>query len=94
MTEKQFSADSVPELTPGFRLQWEQAQNCHVLLYPEGMVQLNGPAGEIMKRIDGELSSADLITKLKEAFPGAEIDNDVYNFLEAAHDNGWIRAKA
>jgi pyrroloquinoline quinone biosynthesis protein D len=24
-----------------FRLQWEPAQNAHVLLYPEGMVRLN-----------------------------------------------------
>ena len=34
-----------------FRLQWEPAQDCHVLLYPEGMVKLNQSAGEILKRV-------------------------------------------
>ncbi len=43
----------VPAVGRGFRLQWEPAQNAHVLLYPEGMVKLNGGAGEIMKRCDG-----------------------------------------
>ena len=47
-----------PRIGSGFRLQWEPAQNCHVLLYPEGMVKLNGSAGEIMVRCDGERSIA------------------------------------
>jgi pyrroloquinoline quinone biosynthesis protein D len=37
------------KLKPIFRLQWEPAQNAHVLLYPEGMVKLNQSAGEILK---------------------------------------------
>jgi pyrroloquinoline quinone biosynthesis protein D len=52
------SAESKPRVGPGFRLQWEPAQECHVLLYPEGMVRLNGSAGEIMKRCDGERSAS------------------------------------
>ena len=36
-----------------FRLQWEPAQDAHVLLYPEGMVKLNQSAGEILLRCDG-----------------------------------------
>ncbi|HBQ81209.1 MAG TPA: pyrroloquinoline quinone biosynthesis peptide chaperone PqqD, partial [Erwinia persicina] len=24
----------------GYRLQWEEVQNCHVILYPEGMAKL------------------------------------------------------
>ncbi len=31
----------MPRVGAGFRLQWEPAQDCHVLLYPEGMVKLN-----------------------------------------------------
>ena len=41
-----------PRITAGLRLQWEPAQDCHVLLYPEGMVKLNQSAGEILKRCD------------------------------------------
>ena len=28
---------AVPRLGHGFRLQWEEVQGCHVLLYPEGL---------------------------------------------------------
>ena len=38
-----------PRVARGFRLQWEEAQGCHVLLYPEGMVKLNRSAGEILR---------------------------------------------
>ncbi len=85
------NANSIVTIAPGFRLQWEEAQNCHVILYPEGMVRLNTAAGEILKRCDGKNSVADVLTDLNTAFPDADIENDVYHFLEAAHDNGWIK---
>ena len=40
-------ADARPAIAAGMRLQWESAQEAHVLLYPEGMVKLNGSAGAI-----------------------------------------------
>ena len=49
---------SRPRIASGFRLQWEEAQGCHVLLYPEGMVKLNRSAGEILARCDGQRSVA------------------------------------
>ena len=42
------SEDAVVELYKQYRFQWEKAQDCFVLLYPEGMIQLPGSAGEIM----------------------------------------------
>ena len=45
--------DGTPRLGHGFRFQWEPAQSCHVLLYPEGMIKLNRSAGEILARCDG-----------------------------------------
>jgi pyrroloquinoline quinone biosynthesis protein D len=48
----EFSRDSVPSVAKLFRFQWEEAQACFVLLYPEGMVKLNTAAGEILKRCD------------------------------------------
>jgi coenzyme PQQ biosynthesis protein PqqD len=44
------------------------AQNAHVLLYPEGMIKLNGSAGEIMKRCDGEATIADITADLERTF--------------------------
>jgi pyrroloquinoline quinone biosynthesis protein D len=81
---------AVPALKPMFRFQWEPAHDCHVLLYPEGMVRLSHSAGEILKRVDGERSVDTLIGELRDAFGGAELDADVLAFLEQARENGWI----
>lgn len=91
MTDHRFDDDTVPRIAPYFRFQWEEAQNCHVLLYPEGMVKLSPSAGEILKRIDGTRTVQQLLLSLKEAFPGAPLENDVYKFLEVAYERGWLR---
>ncbi|MCX4190843.1 pyrroloquinoline quinone biosynthesis peptide chaperone PqqD [Methylophaga sp. OBS3] len=94
MSERRFTENSVPVLALGYRFQWEPAQDCHVLLYPEGMVKLNGPAAEILKRISEKKQTvSELIAELKAAFNGADLDDDVYQFLEEAYDNDWIRAE-
>jgi pyrroloquinoline quinone biosynthesis protein D len=88
-----FTADNIPEIAPTFRFQWEQAQDCYVVLYPEGMVKLSQSAGEIMKRCDGETSVASIIEDLNKQFPDADLDDEVYKFLEEAREQGWIRSK-
>jgi pyrroloquinoline quinone biosynthesis protein D len=93
-TGRVFAADSVPQMVPGKRLQWEEAQNCWVILYPEGMIKLNGSSAEIMKRVDGVRSVTAIIDDLKQAFPGVELDKDVYAFMEVAHEQQWIRPKS
>jgi pyrroloquinoline quinone biosynthesis protein D len=94
MSDPVFTASSIPVLALGYRFQWEPAQNCNVLLYPEGMVKLNGAAGEILKRIsENKQTVAELIAELKVAFNGADLDDDVYRFLEEAYDHDWIRAE-
>lgn len=86
--------ETIPVLSPGYRFQWEQAQDCFVLLYPEGMVKLNFAAGEILKRVvEKEQTVAELITELKAAFDGADLEADVYQFLEEAHGHHWIRLR-
>jgi len=81
----------IPALNPHFRLQWEAAQESHVLLYPEGMVQLNGPASEILTRVDGVHSVAQIVDQLQQNFPEAEdLAEDVEAFLVDAHEQNWI----
>ncbi len=84
--------DTVFALSPTYRLQWEEAQNCNVLLYPEGMVTLNQSAGEILKLCDGATTVAALVAALEEKFGASGIEPDVVQFLETAVENGWIRA--
>jgi pyrroloquinoline quinone biosynthesis protein D len=84
--------NSIPTITPTYRFQWEEVQNCYVLLYPEGMVKLNPSAGEILKLCDGTQTINAIIASLQQQYPNAEIENDVHEFLEIAHENNWIRA--
>ncbi|MEJ2761723.1 MAG: pyrroloquinoline quinone biosynthesis peptide chaperone PqqD [Gammaproteobacteria bacterium] len=74
-----------------FRFQWEEAQDCYVLLYPEGMVKLSHSAGEILKHCDGKKSIQDIIVHLKEQYPNADLDEDVVRFIEEAMQHGWLR---
>jgi pyrroloquinoline quinone biosynthesis protein D len=81
---------SQPRVGPGFRLQWEQVQDCHVLLYPEGMVKLNGTAGEIMKRCDGQRDLAAIVRDLEQTFEAEDLRPDVAAFIEMAAKQGWL----
>jgi pyrroloquinoline quinone biosynthesis protein D len=84
------SSDARPRVASMYRLQFEQAQQSWVLLYPEGMVKLNGPAGEILKRCDGRLSVQELIADLESAYGQTGLGSDVCDFLNDAHERGWI----
>ena len=62
-----------------------------MLLYPEGMVKLNGSAGEILAVCNGERSVAEIIGLLTEKFPEApDIETDIIDFLVTAHTNQWL----
>lgn len=81
---------SVPRVGRGFRLQWEEAQQCQVLLYPEGMVKLNGSAGEIMKRCDGARRIAEIVADLESAFGAQGLERDVLAFVDIALGKQWL----
>jgi len=84
---------TILELTRHFRFQWEPAQQSHVLLFPEGMIKLGGSAGEIMKRVDGKVSVGAIVEDLQKVFLGADLRDDVVQFLKEAHAKGWIRPR-
>jgi pyrroloquinoline quinone biosynthesis protein D len=80
----------VPRIGPRYRLQWEPAQDCHVLLYPEGMVKLNRSAGEILARCDGRRSAAAIVAELETAFATQGLQADVLAFMELAQRQQWV----
>ena len=82
--------DCRPRVGAGFRLQWEPAQDCHVLLYPEGMVKLNQSGGEILKRCDGQRSVAAIVNELEQAFSTQGLGEDVLAFVEMAGKQRWL----
>ncbi|EWG99697.1 pyrroloquinoline quinone biosynthesis peptide chaperone PqqD [Halomonas sp. BC04] len=87
------NGSTVYRLRPGWRLQWEEAQQRHVLLYPEGMVQLNDSAGAILATLDGQRDVDGVVATLQAQFPDAPptaIEQDVLEFLLDADRQGWI----
>jgi pyrroloquinoline quinone biosynthesis protein D len=82
-----------PAIGQGFRLQWEPAQNAHVLLYPEGMVQLNGSAGAILSRCDGEQTLAEIVAALEQAYGASDLAGEVTAFVELALDRQWLELR-
>ncbi len=83
---------STPSVAAMFRLQWEEVQQNWVLLYPEGMVKLNGSAGEIMRRLNGEKTVQALIDDLEKDFGASGLQADVLAFLDIAQTQGWIQS--
>lgn len=79
-----------PQLSHRFQMQWEAAQGNYVLLYPEGMVKLNGSAAEILKRCDGHHSVPAIVDELEAAFDTSGLRADVDGFLHAASERGWL----
>ena len=65
-------------------------QDCYVLLYPEGMVKLNGRAGEIMKRCDGQRSVAAIVADLEAALSAGGLEGDVLAFVQMAGQQRWL----
>lgn len=84
-----------PEQTPmfrrGYRLQWEEVQQSHVILYPEGMAKLNDSAAAILQLVDSKSTLQGIIDQLNARFPGADgLAQDVLEFFQSAYEQKWV----
>ncbi len=86
--------DAPLRFSPLHRLQWEEAQQRHVILYPEGLVELNTTSAEILKRCDGEHTLRTIVEELERKYQTEGLTDDVREFLEIALENGWIETAA
>ncbi|EMI1408989.1 MULTISPECIES: pyrroloquinoline quinone biosynthesis peptide chaperone PqqD [Klebsiella] len=85
---------SIVAFRRGYRLQWETAQESHVILYPEGMAKLNETAAAILELVDGRRDVAAIIAMLNDRFPEAGgVDDDVIEFLQIACQQKWITCR-
>ncbi|MFZ9643003.1 MAG: pyrroloquinoline quinone biosynthesis peptide chaperone PqqD [Candidatus Methylopumilus sp.] len=74
------------------RFQWEEAQNCYVILFPEGMVKLNGGAGEVLNLVDGQRTVAEIISALTVKFSDVpDLAQDIVGMLALAKEKAWLR---
>ena len=91
MSDSELNLQQALQIRRGFRLQWEPVQNCHVLLYPEGMIQLNESAAHILKLVDGQRNIEQIIAQLQLQFPDVPgLDEDVLTFMGVAHAQFWL----
>jgi pyrroloquinoline quinone biosynthesis protein D len=94
MSESGEVSDSARLAIPsGKRLQWEAAQEAHVLLYPEGMVKLNGSAGAIMSRCDGVRTLAEIVADLERTYQARNLAPDVRAFVTHALAKQWLEVR-
>ncbi|AVO49790.1 pyrroloquinoline quinone biosynthesis peptide chaperone PqqD [Melaminivora suipulveris] len=81
---------ALPRLSRRLRLQYEPAQGRWVLLYPEGMVQLNDSAAEILRRCDGRHTVADIVGELEALFDTRGIATQVQSLIDEGTRRGWL----
>ncbi|MGP8032659.1 MAG: pyrroloquinoline quinone biosynthesis peptide chaperone PqqD [Steroidobacteraceae bacterium] len=75
------------------RLQWEPTQEAHVLLYPEGMVKLNGSAGAILARCDGVRTVAEVVADLERSYSASGLADEVTAFVALALERRWLELR-
>lgn len=93
-TERLLLFTDTVELNPNFHFRWEEPQEAHVLLYPEGIVKLNETAAAILEACTGGQTIAAGARELSERFAKDDLAQDALKFLEVARAKGWIRLKS
>lgn len=87
----EYKREKIVKWRAGYRFQFEPAQNKYVILYPEGMIQLNESASEIGQLIDGKMTTDQIIFQLIQKYPdAAELAVDVDDFMQVAQQQHWI----
>lgn len=81
---------ALPLLSRRLRLRYEAEQTRWVLHSPEGAVQLNDSAAEILRRCDGRHTVADIISALEALFDIQGIGPQVRKLLAEGLDQGWL----
>jgi pyrroloquinoline quinone biosynthesis protein D len=90
----EFGLGDYVEIHPMYFFRWEESQQSHILLYPEGIVKLNQTAGEILGLCTGEKSVREMIEELKARYTEGDVTSGVLKFLEVSHAKGWIKRKS
>ena len=83
--------DVTVSLRRGLRLEHDRAREQWVLLFPEGVVELNESAAAILGECREPVSIAAVVERLQMRYPEAgPIAADIEEFLGIARDKGWV----
>ena len=83
----------VPAFNRGFRLRFDEVREAWVVLAPERLFVLDGPAVEVLKLVDGVRDVPAIVDELAGRFdaPRDTIAGDVASMLLDLSDKGAIR---
>jgi pyrroloquinoline quinone biosynthesis protein D len=83
---------AVPRLPRGVRLHRDEARGGWVLLAPERILQPDAVAMEVLNRVDGRSSLAEIVDNLAATFTAerARIEADVRGFLGNLAEKGFV----
>ncbi len=90
MANVEFMEAGRPKLLPKARLRYDAVRGRHILLLPERAVVLSETAAEILQLCDGGRTGVELIQALQLRYPGAELREDVVEFLREAVGKRWV----
>jgi pyrroloquinoline quinone biosynthesis protein D len=77
-------------MRPPARVRYDQTRQTDLLLLPERIIHLNGPAGAILQLVDGERTISQIIEDLQLKYGQTSLQADVVEFLSHAAGEGWI----
>lgn len=89
---KPLDAESLPRLRAGCRFSHAHGQE-NVLLIPEGLMKLAGPARKILELCDGQRTFAQVLTELQCVYPAAprdQMERDTASYLERLRERGAV----
>ena len=79
-------------LAPGFQLRGREEGGAQVVLVcPEGNVQLNSMAADILGLCDGSRDRAQIVAEILHRTHNRARSADITEFLDAAVAGGWIQ---
>jgi pyrroloquinoline quinone biosynthesis protein D len=93
-SEKLLRMEDAVELNPTHHFRWEEPQQAHVLLYPEGIVKLNETAAAIIETATAAATIGAAASVIADRYGRADLEQKILVFLEDARAKGWIRVKS
>ncbi|HCC57278.1 MAG TPA: pyrroloquinoline quinone biosynthesis peptide chaperone PqqD [Solibacterales bacterium] len=84
--------ESRPRLRAGCRFSEAPGQD-NVLLIPEGLIKLAGPARKILELCDGQRTFAQILSELQCVYPAApreQMERDTASYLERLRERGAV----
>lgn len=84
------SGSDIVEMSPLFLMRWEEPQQSHLLLYPEGMVKLNDTAAAILGQCKSPSRVSEIVERLCNLYRVNDIEEDVMEFIATSLEKGWL----